>query len=107
MKLLSVEGCELFIEGGSASVTEATSVTNDHVTVDNKKAYHSIAFTATVGDYSGSGVINGSTTYSTDNGQAFVVQGDNVTIELTAAHRQPITGNVKVASAGQQSTSIE
>lgn len=107
MKLIAVEGCTLSVEGGVATVIPLSSVTDPNISVDNKKAYHSITFTAIVGDYEGGGTIKPTTVNSTGNLLSFVVQGDSATVTLHASHQREMIATIKVNTAGQSSTFAE
>lgn len=107
MNLIAVEGCTLTVPGGTVTVIPASSVTNPFITIDSKKTYHSISFTAVVGDYTGGGTITGSTTFSKGDNVGFVVQGDKVTVTLNASHGRTMVATITVTVAGQTSTSAE
>ena len=105
MKLIAVEGCTLTTPGGTVTIT--SSVTNPHISVDNKKAYHSITFAVTVGDYAGTGTLQSSTVYSKGDVFGFICQGDNITVPTAASWGRTGTATVTVPDAGQNSTFAE
>jgi len=105
MKLIAVEGCTLSTPGGT--VTIVSSVTNPYISVDNKKAYHSITFTVTVGDYAGGGTLQSSTVYSKGDMVGFICLGDNITVPTSASWGRTGTATVTVTDAGQTSTYAE
>lgn len=105
MKLIAVEGCTLTTPGGTVSIV--AGVTNPNISVDNKKAYHSITFTVTVGDYAGGGTLSSSTVSSTGDNVGFVCLGDKITVPTSASWGRTGTATVTVTDAGQTSTYAE
>ena len=77
MKKLAVEGSLLSVDGGVATVT--SYITNPNMSVDNKKACHSINYTVTLSPSgaTGSGTITGSSSFNLGDNQPFVLEGDS------------------------------